>query len=80
MNNKLVGRGRPVGTTAQKSDAVKRVRELLGLTQMEMAVEMRCSVSAIQRMERLNVLPGKGALMDAFERLAKRAGVAVESE
>jgi ribosome-binding protein aMBF1 (putative translation factor) len=73
-------RGRPFGTGAVKSDAVKRTRTALGLTQTAMADELHCSPSAVQRMERLSLLPGQGTLLEAFKRMARRAGVSIEEE
>ena len=72
-------RGRPLGTCAQKSDAVKRVRSALGLTQMELAIQIGCSLSAVQRMERNETLPAQNALKESLSRAAKRAGVPLES-
>lgn len=72
--------GRPHGTEAKDSDAVKRARQALGISQQEMAVQMGCSVSAVQRMERLEKLPQSGAMLDSFKRLARRAGVNIEAK
>lgn len=73
-------RGRPVGTLAPKSGAVRRVRDALGLTQQQLAGELGCSVSAVQKMEQQSHLPSHGTLLVAFERLAKRADVAIDEK
>lgn len=70
--------GRPVGTVAAKSEAVKQTRQALGYSQQEMAVQIGCSVSAVQRMERLGTLPQNTALLESLKRIAKRAGVSIE--
>jgi ribosome-binding protein aMBF1 (putative translation factor) len=72
--------GRPVGTVAAKSDAVKQTRQALNLSQQFMATHIGCSVSAVQRMERLGTLPQNTALLESFKRLAKRAGVSLETK
>lgn len=68
-------RGRPTGTGAVSSDAVKQTRLALGLNQQEMATELGCALSSVARMEQLGKLPSKGAVFNNFEKLAKRAGV-----
>ncbi len=70
--------GRPVGTVAVKSDAVKQTRLALKFSQQFMATQIGCSVSAVQRMERMGTLPQNTALLESFKRLAKRAGVSIE--
>jgi transcriptional regulator with XRE-family HTH domain len=72
--------GRPIGTVAAKSEAVKKTRQALGVSQQEMATQIGCSVSAVQRMERLGTLPQNTALLESLKRLAKRAGVSIEKE
>lgn len=72
--------GRPVGTGAAKSGAVKLTRQSLGVSQQEMAAQIGCSVSAVQRMERLGTLPQNTALLESLKRLAKRANVSIEKE
>jgi len=72
------GAGRPSGTGAPESDAVRRVRAALDMSQEQLAREMNCSMSAIRTMERENRLPGQAALLAAFKRLAKRANVDLE--
>lgn len=76
----VIMRGRPTGTGGQSSDAVKAVRAKLGLTQQQLAQEINCSLSAVRYMERERRLPGTLALLDAFKRIAKRAGVSIEAE
>jgi len=73
-------RGRPIGTGAKQSDAVRRVREVLGLTQEQLARELNCSLSAVRTMERNNRLPGYGKLLNAFKRVAERAQINIEDE
>lgn len=70
--------GRPIGSGASKSDAVKLTRQKLGVSQQEMAAQIGCSVSAVQRMERLGTLPQNTALLESLKRIAKRAGVSIE--
>ena len=70
------GRGRPVRVEPE-TDAVRRVRDALGMTQQELAEAMPCSLSAIRTMERDNRLPGSRALRENFAKLARRAGVEV---
>jgi len=70
--------GRPRGTTAPQSDAVKRVREKMGISQEQLSRELGCSTSSIAKMEQQGRLPGSGALRTAFEKLAKRTGVSLE--
>ena len=71
-------RGRPAGTGAISSDAVKQTRLELGLNQQEMAAELGCALSSVARMEQLGKLPSKGAVFNNFEKLAKKAGVVVD--
>lgn len=73
-------RGRPVGTRARESDAVRQVRQSLGWTQEQLARDLNCSLSAVRTMEREGRLPGQGTLLDAFKRLAERARVSLEEE
>lgn len=71
-------RGRPAGTGAVTSDAVRQTRLALGLNQQEMAAEIGCALSSIARMEQLRKLPSKGAVFNNFEKLAKKAGIQLE--
>ena len=71
--------GRPVGSSAVKSDAVARVRAAKGWTQMQMAVELKCSMSSIHKFETKSVLPSHGPLLDRFNDLAKSVSVEVPS-
>ncbi len=75
-----VPRGRPVGTGAPTSGAVREVRQALGLTQEKLARELNCTLGAVRTMERNNRLPGGGAILDAFKRLAKRTGVSLDTK
>ena len=68
-------RGRPYGSGAATSDAVRLTREALSWTQQKMAGELECSLSAISKMEQEHRLPGQKKLFDRFSVLAKRAGV-----
>jgi len=74
-----VPRGRPVGTGAPTSGAVREVRRSLGLTQEKLARELNCTLGAVRTMERNNRLPGSEAILESFKRLAKRAGVSLEA-
>jgi DNA-binding transcriptional regulator YiaG len=74
-----VPRGRPVGTGAASSGAVREVRRALGWTQEKLARELNCTLGAVRAMERGNRLPGSGAIMEGFNRLAKRANVSLEA-
>ncbi len=69
--------GRPKGVMAPTSDAVLKVRQALNLTQPEMARELGCSFSGVQRLERLSRLPNSAAVRASLMRLAKKAGVEV---
>lgn len=68
-------RGRPEGTGAATSDAVRLTREALDWTQQQIAGELSCSLSAISKMEQERRLPGQKKLLDRFTALAARAGV-----
>lgn len=72
--------GRPLGTVAVKSDAVKQTRLKLGFSQQSMAVRIGCSVSAVQRMERLGTLPQNTALLESFAEVANWVGVSIEAK
>ena len=67
--------GRPFGSGAATSDAVRLTREALAWTQQKMAGELECSLSAISKMEQEHRLPGQKKLFDRFSVLAERAGV-----
>jgi ribosome-binding protein aMBF1 (putative translation factor) len=67
--------GRPVGTKAVESDAVKQIRLKRKWTQRDMALALDCSVSAVQRMERLGVLPQHETILGALRKLADESGV-----
>lgn len=68
-------RGRPEGSGAATSDAVRLTREALEWTQQKMAGELECSLSAISKMEQEHRLPGQKKLLERFSILAKRADV-----
>ncbi len=73
-----IQRGRPPGSRAVKSRAVEEVRQKLGWTQEELARSLNCSLSAVRRYEREEVLPSTGAIKVSFLALAQRAGVTIE--
>jgi len=66
-------RGRPVKPPAPPNDAVRELREKMGITQEEMARDLHCSLSAVRRFERERVVPSSGALRTNFEKLASKA-------
>lgn len=70
-------RGRPKGSGAAPSDAVRAVRKKLG-SQQKLAEELRCSLSAVRAMEREHRLPGSGALLEKFTEIAGRVGVPLD--
>jgi DNA-binding transcriptional regulator YiaG len=72
-------KGRPAAPPPEPSDAVKRVREALGRTQEQFALDLSCSVSAVRRYEQQRALPGVAALREKLAALAKRAGVKIEA-
>jgi len=57
---------------------VKRVRDALAKTQQQFAQDLNCSLSAVQRYEQQQVLPGVGALRQRLATLAKQAGVSLD--
>jgi transcriptional regulator with XRE-family HTH domain len=57
---------------------VREVRAALGLTQQQMADELRTSLMTARRCEYEKRLPGTRAGKEEFKRLAKKAGVKVE--
>jgi transcriptional regulator with XRE-family HTH domain len=71
--------GRPPGLAAIKSNAMKQVREKLGLTQQELAQELGCALSTVTKNEARGTLPAQKALLTAFEKLARRAGVSIDA-
>lgn len=71
------GRGRPTGTGARESDAVKRVRLAHGKTQMEWAIYLGIAESTEQRMEKLNRLPQSKPVMQRLEKAAKEVGESI---
>lgn len=70
--------GRPIGTVATSSDAVKTIRLKRKWTQRDMALALDCSVSAVQRMERMQVLPSHQVILEALRKLAAESGVEIE--
>ncbi len=58
---------------------MRAIRAALGLTQKEMADEMGCSLSAERRYEYADALPGTLAGKKALAKLAKKAGVELET-
>lgn len=69
--------GRPPRDETQ-SDAVRAIRIKANKTQQEMASAMECSVSNIQKLERLRALPVSGALRARLQKLADDNGVKIE--
>ncbi|HEX9996692.1 MAG TPA: helix-turn-helix transcriptional regulator [Abditibacterium sp.] len=69
--------GRPRGTGAPESDAIKRVRLELGLTQMDMAIRLGIAESTLQRLEKLARLPQSRGVRQTLDELAKTAGVEI---
>lgn len=49
------------------------------MTQEEFAREMNCSIATVRRYEQQKVLPGGIAQKSAFAKIAKRAGIALET-
>ncbi len=70
------GRGKPA---KYRGSRMFRIREALNLTQEESARELRCSLSTVARIERLDEVPDSAAIRDNFNRLAHRAGVEIEA-
>jgi transcriptional regulator with XRE-family HTH domain len=60
------------------SNPVKEVRERLGLTQQQMADELRMSLMTARRCEYEKRIPGTRAGKEELKRLAKKAGVRIE--
>ena len=53
------------------------VRALPGLTQEQMARELKCSLSTVTRLERLSQIPHNEAVKDNFFGLARQAKIEV---
>jgi DNA-binding XRE family transcriptional regulator len=60
------------------SNPVREVRVKLGLTQQQMADELRTSLMTARRCEYEKRIPGTLAAKDELKRLAKKAGVRIE--
>jgi len=58
---------------------VKEVRTALNLTQEEMARRLGCSYATQRRLEYSGKLPRVQAILNNFQKLAKHAGVKVDS-
>ncbi len=67
--------GRP---RAQRSDAVKLVRQKLKITQMEMANLLCISKVTLIHLETAGVLPSDAAALKSLKRLARRHGVSLK--
>jgi transcriptional regulator with XRE-family HTH domain len=59
---------------------VKETRLALGLTQEKMARELGCSYASARRFESTGALPRVEAVRERLEKLAKKAGVAIEAD
>ena len=77
-NKTVRGRGRPAKEDVPLTTVVFDVRSALGWTQEEMAQQLKCSLSAVRAMEREKRLPGRGALLENFLRLAREAKVKID--
>jgi ribosome-binding protein aMBF1 (putative translation factor) len=77
--NEEVKRGRPSKPPEPPSDAVRATREALGMTQEDVAREIKCSLSAVRRFERERALPSNSAIKENFQKLAARAGIEIDS-
>jgi transcriptional regulator with XRE-family HTH domain len=63
----------------EKRSPVKEIRKALGLTQEEMAAKLECSYASARRFEYEGTLPRQRAVMNNLRKLAKQAGVQLES-
>lgn len=63
----------------QISNPVKSVRAALGLTQEDMAAKMGCSITSQRRFEYDGTLPKVKAMLGNFRKLAKQAGVEIDT-
>ncbi len=59
---------------------LKTIREALGLTQEQLAREIKCSINTVRRCEYDERLPKTEAVMDNLKRLTKRGGVSIEAK
>ncbi len=66
-------------TETNERNPVREVRTALGLTQQQMADELRTSLMTARRCEYQKRLPGTRGALEQFKRLAKKAGVKVEA-
>jgi DNA-binding transcriptional regulator YiaG len=62
------------------NNPVKDVRKALDLTQREMADKLQCSFTTARRCEYEARLPQTAAVVSNLKKLAKQAGVSIESE
>lgn len=69
--------GRPVGSGAPKTNAVKEVRKSLKITQEALAREIGCTLGAVRTAEREGRLFQKSEVMTKFEKLAIQARVSL---
>ncbi len=61
------------------SNPVKDVREALKLTQKQMAEKMQCSFTTARRCEYEGRLPQTTAVRSNLRKLAKQAGITIET-
>ena len=66
--------------TTEPFNPMRAVRHALGMTQEEMAQEIKCSWATIRNSERDARLPRSKALRANFALLAKRAGIEMPPE
>ena len=57
---------------------VREVRQALGLSQQQMAVELGCNQSVLWNWEQAGTLPRKAAYLAELRLLAKQAGIDIE--
>jgi DNA-binding transcriptional regulator YiaG len=65
-------------TMVAEGDAVKSIRVALGLTQQDMASELKCAISSVQKMEGQNRMPRNRAVRDNLATMAERAGIEIQ--
>jgi transcriptional regulator with XRE-family HTH domain len=58
---------------------LKAIREALGLTQEQLAREIKCSINTVRRCEYDGRLPKAEAVLANLARLTRRAGVSLEA-
>lgn len=64
----------------QLGSPVKTIRLALNLTQEEMAAKMGCSITSARRFEYDGTMPKVKAVLGNLRKLAKQAGIDIESE